>query len=138
MEKCLRLHLNTEEIGSCERFTLDQCIWLDGVSTHGAVAHFSSKSPVGFVKFLLIGHVSSVYIRNSGLSHHVLLLTRSVVFCPLLRQSAGFSLVSTCLHWSGLVLLCISPILFDTNGWNSRPLPRVHHNTFALSDQNVD
>ena len=41
--------MNTEEIVSCEGFTLDPYVWLDGVSTHDAVALFSSMSPAGVV-----------------------------------------------------------------------------------------
>lgn len=56
---------------------------------------------------------------------------------PLLRMSAGLSLVGTCRHCSGLVFLCTSPTLLATNGLKSRLFPLIHHKTLRLSDQNV-
>ena len=65
--------------------SLDPYVWLNEASSCDAVVLFISMYPLGITKFLLIGQVYSICIRNAGASHHDLLLTKFIVFIPLLR-----------------------------------------------------
>ena len=52
---------------------------------------------------------------------------------PLDTSSATFTSPGICFHWSGSELLCISPILVDTNVLNDLACERIHANTIMLS-----
>ena len=102
------------------------------------VAHlFNSTSPVGFSKDLLAGHFSSPCLKKSGPLHHVSLLAKFAALIPLVTQSAGFWAVGIYCHFSGRVLVWISPTLLAIKGLNLRLLPRTYHNTSKLSDQKM-
>ena len=82
-----------------------------------------------------MGHSSSGRRRNSGPFTH--LLFNSLTVIPLDRSSATLTSLGICFHWLGSELLCISPILDDTNGLKAREGLCIHAKTMVLSMKNV-
>ena len=97
---------------------------------------FISGISLGLFGTCIFDHSLKSFVSQSGPSHHKEHSANSEDVAPH-SSSAGFGSVETCCHGDGSVNICISPILFATNGRTSLLCPRIHHRTSVLSEQEI-
>ncbi|KRY65018.1 hypothetical protein T4B_14322 [Trichinella pseudospiralis] len=66
----------------------------------------------------VVGQSSSHFVSQCGPCHHKLLLTRSFIRHPLVKISAGLSVVGQCLHHCASVSSRMDSTLFPTKGFH--------------------
>ena len=84
------------------------------------------------------GHLSFCSHKKDGPIFHRVAVRRASTLSPLDASSAGFNLVGTCLHWTGVEPSRIWDTLFATKVWNLVLLLAMYFSTDVLSVQKTD